>query len=217
MIDRSRRGIRVPFECITRADRFSAPVAAALAEMGCFRVWIGSESGSQRVLDAMQRLYTRGEYMERVAWMRQARRPIAITSDIIVGFPGETEEDFEETLDLMEDIKYDSIFSFKYSRRPNTAALELGDQISEEEKTRRIMIVQERQRAIQMRQNAELLGEVEELLVESRYESTGQWVGRTTRNRNLSFTSAARDLLGTYVPVRVTRAGPNALMGEIVQ
>jgi tRNA-2-methylthio-N6-dimethylallyladenosine synthase len=154
--------------------------------------------------------------MERIEWMRQAQRPIAITSDIIAGFPGETEQDFEETLDLLEEVKYDSIFSFKYSRRPNTAALELGDQISEEEKTRRIMIVQERQRAIQMRQNAEMLGETEELLVESRYESTGQWVGRTTRNRNLSFESSAADLLGTYVHVRVTRAGPNALMGELV-
>jgi tRNA-2-methylthio-N6-dimethylallyladenosine synthase len=182
----------------------------------CNHVHLPVQSGSSRVLEAMQRLYTRGEYMERIAWMRQARRPIAITSDIIVGFPGETEKDFEETLDLLEEVKYDSIFSFKYSRRPNTAALELGDQISEEEKTRRIMIVQERQRAIQMRQNAELLGEVEELLVESRYESTGQWVGRTTRNRNLSFDSVACDLLGTYVPVRVTRAGPNALMGEVV-
>ncbi len=78
------------------------------------------------------------------------------------------------------------------------------------------MIVQERQRAIQMRQNAELLGEVEELLVETRYESTGQWVGRTTRNRTLSFTSSATDLLGSYVPVRVTRAGPNSLVGEII-
>jgi tRNA-2-methylthio-N6-dimethylallyladenosine synthase len=154
--------------------------------------------------------------MERIAWMRQARRNISITSDIIAGFPGETEADFEETLDLLEEVRYDSIFSFKYSRRPNTAALELGDQISEEEKTRRIVIVQERQRAIQMRQNAELLGEVEELLVESRYESTGQWVGRTTRNRNLSFESPAADLLGRYVHVRVTRAGPNSLMGEVV-
>ncbi len=182
----------------------------------CNHVHLPVQSGSSKVLEAMQRLYTRAEYMERIEWMRQAKRPIAITSDIIVGFPGETENDFEETLDLLEEVKYDSIFSFKYSRRPNTAALELGDQISEEEKTRRIMIVQERQRAIQMRQNAELLGEVEELLVESYYESTGQWVGRSTRNRNLSFTSSATNLLGTYVPVRVTRAGPNSLMGEVV-
>ncbi len=182
----------------------------------CNHVHLPVQSGSSRILEAMQRLYTREQYMERIDWMRQAKRPIAITSDIIVGFPGETEADLEATLDLLEEVKYDSIFSFKYSRRPNTAALELGDQISEEEKTRRIMIVQERQRAIQMRQNAELLGEVEELLVESRYESTGQWVGRTTRNRNLTFISSATELLGTYVPVRVTRAGPNALMGEVV-
>ena len=182
----------------------------------CNHVHLPVQSGSSRVLDAMQRLYTREQYMERIRWMRQARRPIAITSDIIVGFPGETERDFEETLDLLEEVKYDSIFSFKYSRRPNTAALELGDQISEEEKTRRIMIVQERQRAIQMRQNAELLGEVEELLVEGRYESTGQWVGRTTRNRNLTFQSSASDLPGTYVPVRVTSAGPHSLMGEVL-
>ena len=182
----------------------------------CNHVHLPVQSGSSRVLAAMQRLYTREEYMERIAWMRRARRPIAMTSDIIVGFPGETESDFAETLDLLDEVKYDSIFSFKYSRRPNTAALELGDQISEEEKTRRIVIVQERQRAIQMRQNAELLGEVEELLVEGRYESSGHWVGRTTRNRNLTFVSSAKDLLGTYVPVRVTSAGPNALMGEVV-
>ncbi len=182
----------------------------------CNHVHLPVQSGSSRVLAGMQRLYTREEYMERIDWMRNARRPIAITSDIIVGFPGETEKDLEETLDLLDEVKYDSIFSFKYSRRPNTAALGLGDQISEEEKTRRIVIVQERQRAIQMRQNAELLGEVEELLVEGRYESTGQWVGRTTRNRNLTFSSSATALLGTYVTVRVTRAGPNALMGELV-
>jgi tRNA-2-methylthio-N6-dimethylallyladenosine synthase len=149
--------------------------------------------------------------------MRGARRPIAITSDIIVGFPGETEKDLEATLDLLDEVKYDSIFSFKYSRRPNTAALALGDQISEEEKTRRIVIVQERQRAIQMRQNEEMLGEVEELLVEGRYESTGQWVGRTSRNRNLTFTSEAGNLLGSYIPVRITRAGPNSVMGEVVR
>ena len=71
----------------------------------------------------MQRLYTREEYMERIGWMKAARRPIAITTDIIVGFPGETEEDLEATLGLLDEVQYDSIFSFKYSRRPNTSAL----------------------------------------------------------------------------------------------
>ncbi len=182
----------------------------------CNHVHLPVQSGSTRVLRAMQRLYTREEYMERVSWMRNASRPISITSDIIVGFPGETEADFAETLDLLETVRYDSIFSFRYSRRPNTAALDLGDQISEEEKTRRIMIVQEKQRAIQMRQNAEMPGEVEELLVEGFYESSGQWVGRTTRNRTLTFTSPLEDLLGKYITVRVTRAGPAALMGEVI-
>jgi tRNA-2-methylthio-N6-dimethylallyladenosine synthase len=182
----------------------------------CNHVHLPVQSGSSRVLAAMQRLYTREVYMERIEWMRRARRPIAITTDIIVGFPGETEADLDETLELLEEVKYESIFSFKYSRRPNTAALELGDQISEEEKTRRIMIVQERQRAIQMRQNVELVGETEELLVEGRYESTGQWVGRTTRNRNLTFISPRTGLAGTYVTVRITRAGPGSLAGELV-
>jgi tRNA-2-methylthio-N6-dimethylallyladenosine synthase len=109
----------------------------------CNHVHLPVQSGSSRVLDSMQRLYTREQYMTRIAWMKAARRPIAISTDIIVGFPGETEADFEETLGLMEEVEYDSMFSFKYSRRPNTAALRLDDQISEEEKSRRLTIVQE--------------------------------------------------------------------------
>src|SRR3954470_22321037 len=132
----------------------------------CNHVHLPVQSGSTRVLARMQRLYTRDEYMRRIDWMKRARRPIAITTDIIVGFPGETEADFEATLALLEEVEYDSIFSFKYSRRPNTPALRLDDQIPEEEKTRRLAIVQERQRAIQVRRNATYLGIVEECLVE---------------------------------------------------
>ena len=84
----------------------------------CNHVHLPVQSGSTRMLDAMQRLYTRDEYMQRIAWMKAARRPIAITSDIIVGFPGETEADFEATLDLLTEVEYDSVFGFKYSRRP---------------------------------------------------------------------------------------------------
>jgi tRNA-2-methylthio-N6-dimethylallyladenosine synthase len=152
--------------------------------------------------------------------MKSARRPIAITSDIIVGFPGETEKEFEETLDLLDEIQYDGIFSFKYSQRPNTAALQLTDHIPEEEKTRRLTIVQERQRAIQIRQNVNLVGEVEEVNVEGRHESLGLWVGRTSRNRTLNFTHAGPEsieqMMGRYVNVRVTRGGPNSLAGETV-
>src|SRR5579862_7801563 len=93
----------------------------------CNHVHLPVQSGSTRVLEAMQRLYTLEDYKRRIDWMKRAQRPIAITTDIIVGFPGETETDFEATLALIEEVEYDSIFSFKYSRRPNTAALELGD------------------------------------------------------------------------------------------
>ena len=183
----------------------------------CNHVHLPVQSGSSRVLESMQRLYTREQYMTRIAWMKAAHRPIAISTDIIVGFPGETEADFEETLGLMEEVEYDSMFSFKYSRRPNTAALRLDDQIPEEEKSRRLTIVQERQRAIQIRRNAEYVGAVEECLVEGFNQATGQWMGRTSQNKPLNFVRRAdEDLRGRYVDARVTRAGPNSLVGECV-
>jgi len=185
----------------------------------CNHVHLPVQSGSSRLLARMQRLYTRDEYMRRIEWMKNARRPISITTDIIVGFPGETDEDFEATLDLLDEVEYDSLFSFKYSPRPNTAALAMEDKIPEEEKTRRIMILNEKQRAIQIRRNAALIGGVEEVLVEGRNEAQGQWIGRTSQNRTLNFTHLSHDggpLVGCYLPVRVTRAGPNSLVGEAV-
>jgi len=183
----------------------------------CNHVHLPVQSGSTKVLDAMRRLYTREQYMERIEWMRNAKRPIAITSDIIVGFPGETEDDFQATLDLLEEVQYESIFSFKYSPRPNTASLTLGDQIPDEEKTRRIMMVQERQRAIQAKRNVSLVGTIEEVNVEAYHEAAGQWMGRTSRNRTINFRHANDDgsrLIGTYMHVRVTGAGPSSLSGE---
>jgi tRNA-2-methylthio-N6-dimethylallyladenosine synthase len=185
----------------------------------CNHVHLPVQSGSSRVLERMQRLYTRDEYMRRIEWMKKARREISITTDIIVGFPGETEADFEATLDLLDQVEYDSLFSFKYSPRPNTAALAMEDKISEEEKTRRIMILQEKQRAIQIRRNSELIGVVEEVLVEGRNEALGQWIGRTSQNRTLNFThrgSEGEPLTGKYLLVQVTRAGPNSLVGESI-
>src|SRR5262249_37665782 len=144
------------------------------------------------------------------------RRNISLTTDIIVGFPGETDEDFQATMDLLDEVQYDSLFSFKYSPRPNTAALAMHDQIAEEEKTRRLMALQEKQRAIQIRRNSELIGKVEEVLVEGRHDSLGQWIGRTSQNRILNFThpETPEPLLGKYMQVLVTRAGPNSLVGE---
>ena len=184
----------------------------------CNHVHLPVQSGSSRVLDAMQRLYTREQYMQRISWMKAARRNIAISTDIICGFPGETEADFDATLALLDEVEYDSVFSFKYSRRPNTAALALGDHISEDEKGRRLAILQEHQRNIQIRRNADFVGTTEECLVEGFNKATGQWIGRTSQNKTLNFLrpSPEHDLTGQYVEVRVTRAGPNSLAGEAV-
>ena len=152
--------------------------------------------------------------------MKACRREIAITTDVIVGFPGETDEDFQATLALLDEVAYDSVFSFKYSRRPNTHALALDDQIPEEEKTRRLAVLQEHQRQIQIRRNASYVGRVEECLVEGFNKATGQWIGKTSQHKTLNFVRAAapsaEDLLGRYVDVRVTRSGPNSLAGECV-
>ena len=183
----------------------------------CDHVHLPVQSGSSEVLARMDRLYTRDEYMQRIDWLKSARRTYSITTDIIVGFPSETEKEFEATLSLLDEVEYDSIFSFKYSPRPNTAALGLEDHIPDEEKQRRLVIVQEKQRAIQIRRNAGLIGSVKEVLVEGRHQALEQWIGRTSDNRTLNFThplDGAASLTGKYLPVRVTRSGPNSLVGE---
>ena len=188
----------------------------------CNHVHLPVQSGATTVLERMQRLYTRDEYMRRIEWLKASRREVAISTDIIVGFAGETEAEFEATLSLLDEVEYDSLFSFKYSRRPNTPALALEDQVPEEEKGRRLTLVQEKQRAIQIRRNRALVGSTEEALVEGYNSSTGQWIGRTSQNRILNFTDSllpapgGRRLEGEYVKVRVTRAGPNSLAGERV-
>ena len=189
----------------------------------CNHVHLPVQSGSSKILERMQRLYTRDDYLRRIEWIKKSRRNISLTTDIIVGFPGETEADFDATLSLLDHVEYDSLFSFKYSRRPNTPALALEDQIPEEEKGRRLATLMERQRAIQIRRNAALVGTVEEAFVEGYNHATGQWIGRTTQNRTLNFIHTdhagpqnGTTLAGTYWNVRVTRAGPNSLAGEAV-
>ncbi len=188
----------------------------------CNHVHLPVQSGSTQILNAMQRLYTRDEYMQRIEWMKNARRPIAITTDIIVGFPGETEADFEQTLDLLREVEYDSIFGFKYSRRPNTPALALEDQIPEDEKTRRLMIVQELQRgdsdAPQRR-----LSRHRRRMPGGRLQQGHRTVDRPhLAAQDVEFPAAAaamvgrRIFCGRYVDVRVTRTGANSLVGECV-
>jgi tRNA-2-methylthio-N6-dimethylallyladenosine synthase len=184
----------------------------------CDHVHLPVQSGSNRILSAMQRLYTREQYVERIAWMKAAKREISITSDIIVGFPGETEEDFGETLSLLDEVGYDAVFAFKYSPRPNTPSLVLEDAIPEEEKVRRLEGVNLRQRAIQTANYKKYIGAISEVMVEGRNEARGQWMGRTSQNKTLNFTApeSAAPEIGSYVPVRATVSFPNSLLGELV-
>ena len=180
----------------------------------CDHVHLPVQSGSTRVLRAMQRTYSREEYLEKIAMIRGAKRAISITTDIIAGFPGETEDDFAETLSLLEAAQYDSMFSFKYSPRPHTPSLAMNDPVPEEEKSRRLAILQEKQREIQSARNAKLVGNSFEILVNGKSRRENQWTGHTSCHRVINFTSQEQELLGTYVQVRVTGAGPNSLVGE---
>jgi tRNA-2-methylthio-N6-dimethylallyladenosine synthase len=182
----------------------------------CDHVHLPVQSGSTRMLEAMQRLYTREQYLERISWMKSAARDISITTDVIVGFPGETEEDFQRTLALLDEVEYDGVFAFKYSPRPNTPAVGLEDAIPDTEKSRRLTVLLERQREIQRRRNQKHLGQELEVMVEGKNEARQQWIGRTSQNKTLNFSGAGRVEVGTYVAVRVVTAYPNSLVGEMV-
>jgi tRNA-2-methylthio-N6-dimethylallyladenosine synthase len=199
---------------------FGRDIIAAIESVPtlCDHVHLPVQSGSDSVLDAMQRLYTREQYMERVAWMKAAKREISITSDMIVGFPGETEADFEQTLALIDEVEYDSIFCFKYSPRPNTPSLQLEDAVPDEEKSRRLIVLQERQREIQRRRYQRHVGQILEVMVEGKNEARGQWIGRTSQNKTLNFTAPQTVVpeVGSYIPVVTTGSFPNSLLGEMV-
>jgi tRNA-2-methylthio-N6-dimethylallyladenosine synthase len=182
----------------------------------CEHVHLPVQSGSTRILKAMARTYTREEYIEKIELVRASKRLISLTSDLIVGFPGETEKDFEETLSLLDLAQYDGAFSFKYSPRPNTPSLKLGDAIPEEEKARRLAILNEKQREIQRLRNEGLAGQVFEVMVEGKSKRERQWSGHTSSNKVMNFTSRVEESLGDYVQVRVTGATPNSLVGDVV-
>lgn len=184
----------------------------------CDHVHLPVQSGSTRVLHAMQRLYDREKYLECISWMKAAKRDISITSDIIVGFPGETEADFEDTLSLLDEVQYDGVFAFKYSPRPNTPAITMEDAIPDAEKSRRLNVLQERQRVIQKTRNQKHLAEILEVMVEGKNDARHQWIGRTSQNKTLNFVAPAEGSFkaGSYVSVQVTAAFPNSLVGELV-
>jgi tRNA-2-methylthio-N6-dimethylallyladenosine synthase len=184
----------------------------------CDHVHLPVQSGSTRVLSAMQRLYTREEYLERIAWVRASKRDISITTDLIVGFPGETEREFEETLSLLDEVGYDSAFTFKYSPRPNTPAVGLEDAIPDTEKARRLAVLNEKQKQIQTHRNKRHLGQTIRVMVEGKNEARRQWIGRTSQIKVMNFTAPEGLQLktGSYVDVQCTASFPNSLVGEMV-
>jgi tRNA-2-methylthio-N6-dimethylallyladenosine synthase len=184
----------------------------------CDHIHLPVQSGSTRVLDAMQRLYTREEYLERISWIHGMKRDVSLTTDIIVGFPGETERELEETLSLLDTVGYDNAFTFKYSPRPNTPALQLDDAIPDSEKARRLALVNEKQRQVSAYRNRRHLGQILEVMVEGKNAARGQWVGRTSQIKVLNFTApeGIEPKIASYVNVLVTTSFPNSLVGTMV-
>jgi len=184
----------------------------------CDHVHLPVQSGSTRILKAMNREYTREEYLERIAWIKSARRPISLSTDVIVGFPGETAEDLAQTMDLLNEVEYDCVFGFKYSGRPNTPALTMIDSIPETEKATRLQVVLDRQREIQRVNYAKHLGQIVEVMVEGVNPARGQIIGRSSQNKPVNFTCTQpiAPAPGNYVQVKITATHPNSLVVEAV-
>lgn len=169
------------------------------------------QSGSDRILESMRRGYTSAGYLEKVALLRGRRPDLALSSDIIVGYPGETEADFLATAELVEEVGFDGLFVFLYSPRPGTTALRLSDDVPEEEKLRRFHALNDAQQARQGRRNAERVGSREEVLVDT-VGSNGRASGRTPHFRIVHMDGGA-ERLGKTVDVEIVAAGRNALQG----
>jgi tRNA-2-methylthio-N6-dimethylallyladenosine synthase len=187
----------------------------------CDWIHLPVQSGSTRLLSKMRRTYSRDQYLKVIEMIKAAPRPIALSTDIIVGFPGETQQDFEDTLSLLQEVEFDSLFAFKYSARRGTDSMDYDDHVPDLVQKERLVILQELQRRIQRKHNEARLGIHENALVERFRDKFQQWVGRTTQNRVLNFDdpngiALDENLLGAYCTVHVTKAGPNALIGELV-
>ena len=200
---------------------FTPRTIAAIRDLPkvCKHLHMPVQSGSTSILKAMRRRYTREDYLDLVASIRATIPEVALSTDMIVGFPGETEAHFDETLSLTAAARFHSMFSFKYSPRPRTlSGQRYPDDVSEPEKTRRIVALQQLQKTIQGEILAGMVGQSYEVLVDGpSRRRPDEWAGRTTGNTIVNFSAAAdaprADLLGGLVTVRVTEAGPNAVRG----
>ena len=184
----------------------------------CDHIHLPVQSGSNRVLKMMAREYTREWYLERIGWMKAARRQISLSTDIIVGFPGESEDDFISTMDLLAEVQYDCVFGFKYSARPNTPALTMIDSIPDSEKAKRLQVLLDRQREIQRINYSKQIGEIIEVMVEGLNPAREQIAGRSSQNKPVNFSSPVliAPAPGSYAKVKITAAFPNSLVGEAI-
>ncbi|HKZ03781.1 MAG TPA: MiaB/RimO family radical SAM methylthiotransferase, partial [Pyrinomonadaceae bacterium] len=198
---------------------FHPDIVSAIEECPNLCDWIHLpvQSGSDRVLKAMRRGYTASDYLRRIEPVRASTRSLSLTSDIIVGFPGETEEDFQKTLDLVEQCKYDSLYIFKYSKRAGTPAAKLEDDIPESEKTERFLRLEQVQRQAQKLVFENYVGRKLSVLAERQSaRSESDMVGHSTCHKVVNFPGEA-SLAGELVTVRITRAKTNSLYGERVR
>jgi tRNA-2-methylthio-N6-dimethylallyladenosine synthase len=181
----------------------------------CEHIHLPFQSGSDCILKRMHRGYTKESYLAKIDRVKKVCPSIAITADVIVGFPGEEEEDFEETLDLMRKVQFDDLFSFKYSPRKGTRAAQFQDQVEEKMKQDRLSLLQSIQKEITLQKNQALESNVEEVLVEGRSKQSERDVtGRTRSNKIVNF-EGGLDLVGKLVPVKILKAYPHSLRGEI--
>ena len=191
----------------------------AMAEVPkvCHHIHLPVQSGSDKVLRLMNRTYTRSWYMDSVNRLRDAMPDVAVSSDIIVGFPGETEDDFEQTMSLVGEVGFDSSFSFKYSPRPGTVGEELwrsGERVEDSTAGERLARLQEYQREITLAKNMERVGKTERVLVEEESRNDSSWLsGRTEHNRIVNF-PGEKELIGEMVDVRITEGLANSLRGQ---
>lgn len=191
--------------------------AYATLEKLCEHLHLPVQSGSDNVLERMRRGYTREGYLEKIRRLRARCPKVSLTTDIIVGFPGETETEFAATLEILERVEYDEIYAFSYSPRPHTLAAKLyADDVPEEVKKRRLERVLDRQGEISLRRNRKKVGELEEILIEGPAKlRDGQIMGRT-RSHKIVNAAGSEALAGKLAAVRITAASPNSLLGELV-
>jgi len=181
----------------------------------CNWVHLPVQSGSDRVLKAMRRLHTVDSYKKKIDRIRSSRKDISLTTDIIVGFPGETEEDFQNTAELVEYCGYDSAYIFKYSPRPGTPAFEMADNVSESEKTSRFIELDRVQRNVQNRRLQRYIGKKLKVLAECEStKSTSDISGHSTCHKVVNF-RGARDMIGSVQDVRIVEVKSNSLYGEV--